>query len=523
MPEEAMIVRFSGDVGSATAGIKEVSLKLKEQQAVLTQLRYEYSKLSLEQRRSAFGKEMAADIRIASGEIQKLKATSTSSFGAIGTGATKALSGLRSIAYILPGIGIAGIFNLAFEGLEKLFSGLDSAPNHFRNFLSAFEGAKSKFVDAASSVFLLREEINLAKDGFISKESVVKHYNETIGKTTGIVKSLNEAEKELTQNADAYIEMTLQKAIAETAASKAAEQLFKAAELRLNLQKALSSGPFSLPGLKDVITDKFVRDILRARASAEDFKNIMKDALRDASQFKFNIFNDTKEVNIKPKKVKVPDLNYLELNVRELRIKAKETAKSLIPPPPPGGRPLIIDKSYIDTENKARAEGFARQRQEAQKLADTISGSLAPAFSNMYGAILEGKDPIKAMFQTLIQSVQQLIQQLIQAAIRALVLKIIASFGTGGTSNLLSIASGFNFTPHASGGAVAANRPIKVGETGTELFVPSTAGRIIPNNQLGSLQGSAQPVVNFYGNLSVSGNELQLLLNRTQKYQYRNV
>lgn len=523
MPEEAMIVRFSGDVSSATAGIKEVSLKLKEQQAVLTQLRYEYSKLSNEQRRSAFGKEMAADIRIASGEIQHLKATATSGFGAVGTGATKALSGLRSLAYILPGIGIAGIFNLAFEGLEKLFSGLDSAPNHFRNFLSAFEGAKSKFTDATASVFLLREEINLAKQGFISKEGVVKHYNETIGKTTGIVHSLNDAERELAKNADAYIEMTLQKAIAETAASKAAEQLFKAAETRLKLQKTLSSLPPAAQPFSEAFTEKAVRDILRARAGAEDFKNIMKEALRDASQFKFNIFNDTKEVNIKPKKVKVPDLDHLELNVREVRIKAKETAKSLIPPSPPGGRPLIVDKSFIDTENKARAEGFARQRQEAQKLADTISGTLAPAFSNMFGAILEGKDPIKAMFQTLMQSVQQLIQQLIQAAIRALVLKIIASFGTGGTSNLLSIASGFNFTPHATGGPVAANRPIKVGESGTELFVPSTAGRIIPNNQLNGLQGSATPVIIFNGRLAVSGSELKLLLNRTDRYQNSNV
>lgn len=42
------------------------------------------------------------------------------------------------------------------------------------------------------------------------------------------------------------------------------------------------------------------------------------------------------------------------------------------------------------------------------------------------------------------------------------------------------------FIPHfASGGDVLANRPSLVGENGPELFMPSSAGRIVPNNKLG--------------------------------------
>jgi hypothetical protein len=42
----------------------------------------------------------------------------------------------------------------------------------------------------------------------------------------------------------------------------------------------------------------------------------------------------------------------------------------------------------------------------------------------------------------------------------------------------------------AQGGPVSANKPYIVGEVGAELFVPSSSGRIVPNNQLGGGGGS---------------------------------
>lgn len=43
----------------------------------------------------------------------------------VGSGLTKGLSALRTIAYVLPGVGIAGIFNLAFEAIIPLVNELD--------------------------------------------------------------------------------------------------------------------------------------------------------------------------------------------------------------------------------------------------------------------------------------------------------------------------------------------------------------------------------------------------------------
>lgn len=55
------------------------------------------------------------------GEIEKGLDKATNASGAFGNSLTRGLSTLRTLAYILPGIGIAGIFNIAFEAINKAF------------------------------------------------------------------------------------------------------------------------------------------------------------------------------------------------------------------------------------------------------------------------------------------------------------------------------------------------------------------------------------------------------------------
>ena len=55
----------------------------------------------------------------------------------------------------------------------------------------------------------------------------------------------------------------------------------------------------------------------------------------------------------------------------------------------------------------------------------------------------------------------------------------------------------------ASGGAVSPNRPYIVGEAGAELFVPSSSGKIVPNNQLGG--GGSVININVSGALDPEG------------------
>jgi hypothetical protein len=78
------------------------------------------------------------------------------------------------------------------------------------------------------------------------------------------------------------------------------------------------------------------------------------------------------------------------------------------------------------------SKGFAEQTAAAQKLADTITGVVAPAFQGLFEAFVSGQSPIKAFFSALGQALQSLVSQLIQAAIKALVLKLILSAAGGG-------------------------------------------------------------------------------------------
>jgi hypothetical protein len=62
-----------------------------------------------------------------------------------------------------------------------------------------------------------------------------------------------------------------------------------------------------------------------------------------------------------------------------------------------------------------------------------------------------------------------------------------------------------------------------VGEQGPEFFVPSTSGRIVPNNNLSSIRGSAMQPVIIGGSIVADGRNLKVILARQDRYQLRNV
>jgi hypothetical protein len=101
--------------------------------------------------------------------------------------------------------------------------------------------ADESVISAVSNVESLRNELQLAKDGFIDKEKVVKHYNETMGKTAGVVSNLDEVEKQLVKNGDAYVKMMLYKAAANFALEEAAKSALKAEQTRVKDLKEFTS------------------------------------------------------------------------------------------------------------------------------------------------------------------------------------------------------------------------------------------------------------------------------------------
>jgi hypothetical protein len=106
-------------------------------------------------------------------------------------------------------------------------------------------------IKAASDVAQLRDEVKLAKEGFIDKEKVIKHYNETMGKTTGLVTTLDGVEQQLVKNGDAFVRMQLYKATATLAQAEAAKEM-------LNQEKISQQSVKEHTGVLEYVKGAFV-------------------------------------------------------------------------------------------------------------------------------------------------------------------------------------------------------------------------------------------------------------------------
>lgn len=155
------------------------------------------------------------------------------------TGLNSVWGGLRKLAYAIPGIGIGGLVLLLLDPIIALGSAISSTGKKVGDFNDTVRktddiiaGTKEQYSKAVSEVDNLKEHVRLAKEGFIDKTKVVDLYNETMGKTTGTVSTLDQVEQSLVKNADAYIKFTLLKAAAQVAATKAADEAFKAEQTR---------------------------------------------------------------------------------------------------------------------------------------------------------------------------------------------------------------------------------------------------------------------------------------------------
>ena len=129
--------------------------------------------------------------------------------------------------------------------------------------------------------------------------------------------------------------------------------------------------------------------------------------------------------------------------------------------------------------------GFNDIEKNAIKAGAAINNVLQPAFNGLFDAILAGKSPLEGFFTSLGKSVQQLIQKLISAAITAAILSAIFPGGVGGAKGFGAIFG--KILGFAGGGEPPVGRPSLVGEDGPELFIPKTAGTIIPNKKTNEL------------------------------------
>lgn len=138
-------LEYKNSITSLNASIKATRTEqdaqkgsLQQLEATLSRLRAEYLQLGIAERESVGGVQLQTQIKTTSDQVKALRETigdTTKNVGNYGnaiTGAfSKAFSVLRNIAYIIPGIGIAGLLSLIISPLtnfvSKLFEESDAA------------------------------------------------------------------------------------------------------------------------------------------------------------------------------------------------------------------------------------------------------------------------------------------------------------------------------------------------------------------------------------------------------------
>ena len=158
--------------------------------------------------------------------------------------------------------------------------------------------------------------------------------------------------------------------------------------------------------------------------------------------------------------------------------------------------------AYVELINKMIAASPALQQLgfDAETLENTmmmVESSMEQAFMSMVDGTMSAKDAFKSMAADIIKELYRVL----------VVQQMVGSFTSGGGGILGSIfgaMSGGGGGGKASGGAVQAGQPYITGEHGRELFVPSSAGRVLSVAQSKAAVGGGEGSVIVNQTINVS-------------------
>lgn len=125
---------------------------------------------------------------------------------------------------------------------------------------------------------------------------------------------------------------------------------------------------------------------------------------------------------------------------------------------------------------------------EFETIGSTMQSSMESAFMSIVDGTASSKDAFKSM-------AADIIRQLYRVLVVQRMVGQLQTATSAGSGILGAIGGALGITGQASGGAVQAGRPYMTGEHGRELFVPSTAGRVLSVAQSKAAVGGGDSVV----------------------------
>lgn len=133
---------------------------------------------------------------------------------------------------------------------------------------------------------------------------------------------------------------------------------------------------------------------------------------------------------------------------------------------------------------QALADAQELAKQKTKEFADGMAMNIEDSIMRMTQGLMSFKDVVKSVFQYVaMEIVRANIAKPLASGLSGIISGAIGGFATGtGGGGLSSLFNGKDF---ATGGRPPVGEASLVGERGAELFVPDSAGTIVPNNQMG--------------------------------------
>lgn len=238
----------------------------------------------------------------------------------------------NNLTQLIPGVGAASLaFSALISALTFSQVGMTYWNKGAKNTKDSADGLSgsvgtlnkalaedSSVKEAYSNFNSLKINIDLAKEGVLSKKEVVEQYNETLSDTMGTLQSFEEVEKRITDAGPAYIKMMALRAAANLALDKSAEEFYKA-EIERN-KTAEEGNSWFYSGLKNSesglkLAEKIKENRIKqiedgAKQELSIAEKFQKEIAELSSKYGFDLYGVGKEKEIK--RVTASELDYVK-------------------------------------------------------------------------------------------------------------------------------------------------------------------------------------------------------------------
>lgn len=422
---------------------------------------------------------------------------------------------------------------------------------------TALAGVGGEFTSAVEKVNKVGIAFEEYRKGIISGKEALKVYNDELGKNFGVKSNINEAEKAFKDKTAAYVEASFQRALADSASKKAAEELLKERLKQAEGPKntvmdmiiSIGQGGATKETLNKVAASNLKKEVDESEKLIATYKKIAQDAKEAsdtlAKSFQFETGKGTKpSTKIKDENnkasEKIEEAKSLEQAIKDAyKFIDNEQAQIVKGPKEPEAKSnkvllnaltgetgekkddnkLAKDKKEMDKFFKDNEKNLEQAKKSAEGFADTLSKNITGGLMSMWDAMEKGENPLKALGNFFKDLIKQLAAAVVQAILFQTIMSALGFGAVGGAAKgagglLGGIGKIFGF---AEGGIVSQPTMAMVGEGGQ-------SEAIMPLNKLGNMMNSTFNAGAMSGGgggkggngqFTLKGNDLVLALQRS--------